>query len=73
MKRLPKTPTSWMTLVLIGLMAAALAAAAARGRDADGAAGCCEALRDRLAQNAAGVPFVSEFDADAQGEEDPAS
>ena len=28
----------------------------ARGRDADGAAGCCEALRDRLAQNAAGVP-----------------
>ena len=70
MKRLPKTPTAWMTLVLIGLMAAALAAAAARGRDADGAAGCCEALRDRLAQNAAGVPFVSEFDAESPGEED---
>lgn len=64
MKRLPKTPTTWMSLVLTGLMAVALAIAAARGRDTNGALGACEALRDRLAQNAAGAPFVSEYEAE---------
>lgn len=69
MKRPSKIPVAWMPLVLMAAMLAALASVSSRSR-ANGRAGC-ESLRDRVAQNAPGVPFVSEYETEDNGGEEP--